>query len=36
VADPIVQALAETRGFQVDVGHLAVFGRCSGCAAASA
>jgi len=36
VAAPIVQALAETRGFQVDVGHLAVFGRCSTCATGSA
>ena len=36
VAAPIVEALAATRGFQVDVGHLAVFGRCGACAAASA
>ena len=36
VAAPIVEALAATRGFQVDVGHLAVFGRCGACVAASA
>jgi Fur family ferric uptake transcriptional regulator len=36
VAAPLVQALAQTRGFQVDVGHLAVFGRCRACAGASA
>ena len=32
VARPIVEDLAATRGFQVDVGHFAVFGRCRGCA----
>ena len=31
---PIVEELAATRGFQVDVGHFAVFGRCRGCAGA--
>ena len=36
VATPLVDALARTRGFQVDVGHLAVFGRCRSCGAASA
>ena len=36
VATPLVDALARTRGFQVDVGHLAVFGRCRSCVAASA
>jgi Fur family ferric uptake transcriptional regulator len=35
VAVPIVEALAASRGFQVDVGHLAVFGRCGACVAAS-
>lgn len=33
---PIVEQLATTRGFQVDVGHFAVFGRCRACAAAPA
>ena len=33
VVAPVVQELAATRGFQVDVGHLAVFGRCADCAA---
>lgn len=32
VAQPIVEELAATRGFQVDVGHFAVFGRCRECA----
>ncbi|CAN5293442.1 transcriptional repressor [soil metagenome] len=32
VARPIVDELAATRGFQVDVGHFAVFGRCRACA----
>ena len=32
---PIVEELAATRGFQVDVGHFAVFGRCKGCSTAS-
>ena len=35
VARPIVEELAATRGFQVDVGHFAVFGRCRGCADAA-
>jgi Fur family ferric uptake transcriptional regulator len=30
--EPIVSALAATRGFEVDVGHFAVFGRCRDCA----
>ena len=34
VAGPLVQALAEARGFQVDVGHFAVFGRCNVCSGA--
>ena len=29
---PLVAELAESRGFQVDVGHFAVFGRCRDCA----
>ena len=29
---PIVEGLAASRGFQVDVGHFAVFGRCRECA----
>jgi Fur family ferric uptake transcriptional regulator len=29
---PIVEQLAATRGFRVDVGHFAVFGRCRACA----
>ena len=28
---PLVEELASTRGFQVDVGHFAVFGRCASC-----
>ena len=32
VVAPVVEQLAATRGFQVDVGHLAVFGRCAQCA----
>ncbi|MEX2288751.1 MAG: Fur family transcriptional regulator [Mycobacteriales bacterium] len=35
LVSPIVQELAATRGFQVDVGHFAVFGRCAGCARVS-
>ena len=31
VVAPIVQSLAATRGFQVDVGHFSVFGRCADC-----
>ncbi len=33
VVAPVVQALAATKGFQVDVGHFSVFGRCAACAA---
>lgn len=29
---PVVQELAQTRGFAVDVGHFAVFGTCQACA----
>ena len=35
VVAPVVEQLAATRGFQVDVGHLAVFGRCAQCAGSS-
>lgn len=31
VVGPLVEALASTRGFAVDVGHFAVFGRCAAC-----
>ncbi len=31
---PTVRALQEARGFTVDVGHFAVFGRCRECTAA--
>ncbi len=31
VVAPVVHELAATRGFQVDVGHFAVFGRCADC-----
>jgi Fur family ferric uptake transcriptional regulator len=31
VVAPVVEELAATRGFQVDVGHFAVFGRCANC-----
>ena len=33
VVAPVVQQLAATHGFHVDVGHFAVFGRCRQCAA---
>jgi Fur family ferric uptake transcriptional regulator len=32
---PLVEDLATSRGFQVDVGHFAVFGRCRDCAGAT-
>jgi Fur family ferric uptake transcriptional regulator len=32
---PVVEQLAATLGFQVDVGHFAVFGRCRACATAA-
>ena len=35
VLGPVVDALAATRGFTVDVGHFAVYGRCARCSAAS-
>ena len=31
VIAPVVEELAATRGFSVDVGHFAVFGRCAAC-----
>ena len=31
VVGPVVAELAATRGFTVDVGHFAVFGRCRDC-----
>ena len=31
VVGPVVAELAATRGFSVDVGHFAVFGRCRDC-----
>ena len=35
VLDAVVQTLERERGFSVDVGHFAVFGRCRDCAAAA-
>ncbi|MCW2680134.1 MAG: ferric uptake regulator, Fur family [Frankiales bacterium] len=34
VVGTVVEELAATRGFQVDVGHFAVFGRCRSCSGA--
>jgi Fur family ferric uptake transcriptional regulator len=34
VLDPMARMLAEQKGFQVDRGHVALFGLCAGCAAA--
>ncbi len=31
VAAPLIEALREVEGFEVDLGHLAIFGACSGC-----
>jgi Fur family transcriptional regulator, ferric uptake regulator len=31
VVEPLVRELADRKGFAVDVGHFAVFGRCAGC-----
>ena len=28
---PLASSLREQRGFQVDIGHVALFGRCGGC-----
>ena len=36
VVGPVVDVLAATRGFVVDVGHFALFGRCRACGEASA
>jgi Fur family ferric uptake transcriptional regulator len=33
---PLVAALADQHGFETDVGHLTVFGRCADCRAAGA
>jgi Fur family transcriptional regulator, ferric uptake regulator len=33
-AEPLARRLAETHGFQTDVQHFAVYGRCRDCAAA--
>ena len=33
VVAPVVEKLASTRGFTVDVGHFSVFGRCKACSA---
>jgi Fur family ferric uptake transcriptional regulator len=32
LADPLVRELAERHGFETDVSHFAVYGRCRGCA----
>ncbi len=31
VTDDLVRALAQSHGFQTDVAHFAIYGRCSGC-----
>ena len=31
VADPLVHRLAEDHGFDTDVAHFAIYGRCRGC-----
>jgi Fur family transcriptional regulator, ferric uptake regulator len=35
VLDELVRDLATSRGFQVDVGHVALFGLCRGCGGAA-
>lgn len=35
VLDALAHALAEQKGFQVDRGHVALFGLCAGCTAAA-
>ncbi len=35
VVDDVVRRLSAERGFSVDVGHFAVFGRCRACAGAA-
>jgi Fur family ferric uptake transcriptional regulator len=32
VLDDVVRVMSAERGFVVDIGHFAVFGRCAGCA----
>ncbi len=34
VVDPLIKALEDEHGFETDVGHLTVFGRCAQCRAA--
>jgi Fur family transcriptional regulator, ferric uptake regulator len=31
LAEPLITALAKDRGFQVDIGHMALFGTCERC-----
>jgi Fur family ferric uptake transcriptional regulator len=35
VADPLVDRLKRERGFETDVPHFAIFGRCAACVAAA-
>jgi Fur family ferric uptake transcriptional regulator len=35
VVEDVVRRLSAERGFSVDVGHFAVFGRCKGCTSSS-
>lgn len=35
VADPLVERLRQERGFETDVAHFAIFGRCADCSAAA-
>ncbi|MDG4768225.1 Fur family transcriptional regulator [Solwaraspora sp. WMMD406] len=35
LAEPLIDALAKERGFQVDIGHMALFGTCQKCGAQS-
>jgi len=35
VADPLVDRLRQERGFEIDVAHFAIFGRCADCSAAA-
>lgn len=36
IVEGVVEALARDRGFAVDIGHVALFGRCARCTAARA
>jgi Fur family ferric uptake transcriptional regulator len=36
IADPLVQKLRAEQGFEIDVAHFAIFGRCADCLARSA